>query len=182
MSGFRTRPHPRVCLSIVFTFTVALGFAVAGNARSEEPSAGKGPYAEIETLRREVATLRQRDEENRARLAELEKMLGQVLEARGHDGQTVAPEVDASAALDAALEAAGASLPIPTANVNAALGSNAPPPTGAAGALRLIDTSFVTLVAGGGSSLRNDELSELQRGGHDPNKNGFTLQQAELSL
>ncbi len=37
-------------------------------------------------------------------------------------------------------------------------------------------------VAGGGSSEGNDILSNLQRGHHDPNKNGFTLQSGELFL
>lgn len=52
----------------------------------------------------------------------------------------------------------------------------------APGKLRLIDSSVDILVAGGGSSADNDELGELQGGGHDPNKRGFTLQQAELSF
>jgi hypothetical protein len=41
---------------------------------------------------------------------------------------------------------------------------------------------LITLVAAGGSSVDDDELSLLQGGGHDPDQNGFTLQQAELSL
>ena len=52
----------------------------------------------------------------------------------------------------------------------------------APGKLRLIDSSVDVLVAAGGSSADNDELGELQGGGHDPNKRGFTLQQAELSF
>ena len=35
-------------------------------------------------------------------------------------------------------------------------------------------------MAAGGSSADNDALGNLERGGHDPNKNGFSLQQAEL--
>lgn len=38
------------------------------------------------------------------------------------------------------------------------------------------------LIAAGGSSVANDALKGLQFGAHDPNRNGFTLQQAELSL
>lgn len=49
-------------------------------------------------------------------------------------------------------------------------------------ALRLIDTSVNIVVAAGGSSEDNDVIEELQGGGHDPKRNGFTLQQAELSL
>ena len=48
--------------------------------------------------------------------------------------------------------------------------------------LRLIDTSMDVIIAGGGSSADGEELEALQGGGHDPKRNGFTLQQAELSL
>lgn len=51
-----------------------------------------------------------------------------------------------------------------------------------AGALRLIDTSVDVLVAGGFSSEDNSVLENLQSGGHDPKRNGFTLQQAEVSF
>lgn len=45
-----------------------------------------------------------------------------------------------------------------------------------------LDISLSVLLSGGGSSADNDELSTVQAGGHDPNKNGFTLQNVELSL
>jgi len=38
------------------------------------------------------------------------------------------------------------------------------------------------LFAAGGSNANNDELEGLQAGGHDPNRNGFTVQNVELSL
>lgn len=38
------------------------------------------------------------------------------------------------------------------------------------------------LFAFGGSSENNDELGGLQVGGHDPNRNGFTVQNVELTL
>ncbi|HMP74982.1 MAG TPA: hypothetical protein PKE12_01680 [Kiritimatiellia bacterium] len=50
------------------------------------------------------------------------------------------------------------------------------------GGLRLIDTSVNVIVAGGASSEDNHVLEELQGGGHDPKRNGFTLQQAEVSF
>lgn len=53
---------------------------------------------------------------------------------------------------------------------------------GGAGTLRLIDTSVDVLVTAGASSEDNATLEELQAGGHDPKRNGFTLQQAELSF
>jgi len=38
------------------------------------------------------------------------------------------------------------------------------------------------LFATGGSSVDNSELANLQAGGHDPSKNGFTVQNVELSI
>lgn len=48
--------------------------------------------------------------------------------------------------------------------------------------LRLIDISADVLFYAGGSSKRDEALSTLQGGAHDPNKRGFTLGQAELSF
>ena len=47
---------------------------------------------------------------------------------------------------------------------------------------RLVDISADLLVAAGGSSENDDDIQNLQAGAHDPNRNGFTLQQLELSL
>ena len=52
----------------------------------------------------------------------------------------------------------------------------------APGALRLIDSSVDVLLAAGGSSEDNAGIEQLQGGGHDPKRRGFTLQQAELSF
>lgn len=48
--------------------------------------------------------------------------------------------------------------------------------------LRLIDVSLDVLVAAGASTARQEKLENLQGGGHDPKRRGFTLQQAELTL
>lgn len=48
--------------------------------------------------------------------------------------------------------------------------------------LRLIDISLDALFAAGSSTARDEELSRLQAGGHDPRKRGFTVQNVELSL
>lgn len=47
--------------------------------------------------------------------------------------------------------------------------------------LRLIDLSLDSLLAAGASNQRDDELQNLQGGGHDPRKRGFTVQNVELS-
>lgn len=48
--------------------------------------------------------------------------------------------------------------------------------------MRLIDVSVDALIAAGSSTVDGEELEGLQGGGHDPNRKGFTLQQAELSF
>lgn len=55
-------------------------------------------------------------------------------------------------------------------------------PATPSGNVRLSDTSVDVLVAAGTSSEDSDVVEELQGGGHDPKRRGFTLQQAELSL
>jgi hypothetical protein len=46
----------------------------------------------------------------------------------------------------------------------------------------LIDISMDVLTAAGTSTERDGEIENLQGGGHDPKRRGFTLQQAELSV
>lgn len=50
------------------------------------------------------------------------------------------------------------------------------------GRLRLIDMSLDALFAAGGSTESDSSLQNLQGGGHDPRKRGFTVQNMELSL
>jgi hypothetical protein len=47
---------------------------------------------------------------------------------------------------------------------------------------KLIDVSLDALFAVGASSLRDEPLQNIQGGGHDPRKNGFTVQNVEVSL
>ncbi len=47
---------------------------------------------------------------------------------------------------------------------------------------RLIDVSLDVLLNGGAASEPDTVTQGLQQGGHDPNKRGFTLAQAEISL
>jgi len=46
----------------------------------------------------------------------------------------------------------------------------------------LMQIGLSGLFSAGGSSVDNDNLENLQAGGHDPNKNGFTIQNVELSI
>lgn len=45
-----------------------------------------------------------------------------------------------------------------------------------------LKTGLSGLFAAGGSSVDNDALAGLQAGAHDPNQNGFTIQNVELSI
>lgn len=47
---------------------------------------------------------------------------------------------------------------------------------------RLLDLSANVLTAVGGSTVDGDDLESLDAGAHDPNRNGFTLQQAEITV
>jgi hypothetical protein len=53
---------------------------------------------------------------------------------------------------------------------------------GSLGPFRLYDLSFDLLSAVGTSTERDESLQNLQAGGHDPRKRGFTLQNAEMAL
>ncbi len=55
-------------------------------------------------------------------------------------------------------------------------------PRSEAGPIRLIDLSLDILMCAGGSTATDAEIGELQGGGHDPQRRGFTFQGAELSL
>ena len=50
------------------------------------------------------------------------------------------------------------------------------------GKLRLIELSMDALFAAGGSTEDDESLQNIQGGGHDPRKRGFTVQNVELSL
>ncbi len=46
----------------------------------------------------------------------------------------------------------------------------------------LLEIGLSSLLAVGASSVDNDALTHLQAGGHDPNQNGFTVQNVELMI
>lgn len=165
----------RVATAIAATILISLSFP--------NPALSDPRDQELESLKREVEALKKRDEEYRRSLNEMNERLERALSTASEqpvaDGETVSPRE----ALDAALEAT--KTPEETAQDAAAYGTpntdvwnRRVGPTN----LRLIDISADILFAGGGSTADDDELEELDGGAHDPNKNGFTLQGAELSL
>lgn len=180
------------------TFLLLLNIGFGGPALAADPA------SEVEALRSEVEQLRRRDEENRARMAEMENLLRRVLAnqeaAAGAASAPSAANVLAPPAATAAAQPAPPKAAAPASSGDAldqALASSAPAvarpaegrndlwsrPLGGGGAVaRLIDISLITLGAAGGSTATDSEIGDLQGGAHDPNQNGFTLQQAELSL
>lgn len=57
-----------------------------------------------------------------------------------------------------------------------------PPPADAVPGFRMMDISLDLLTAVGTSTVRDQALGELRAGGHEPNRRGFSVQQAELAL
>lgn len=126
--------------------------------------------AEVDELRQEIERLRRRDEESRKKLEELERKV----DATSRDaGDTAKPAADPQAALDAALGEGPEATSAKSDWLSARAGS---------ATLRLVDISFDVLTAAGTSTEPTDEIQNLQGGGHDPNRRGFTLQQGEFSL
>ncbi|MBI5849739.1 MAG: hypothetical protein HZB39_01665 [Planctomycetes bacterium] len=82
---------------------------------------------------------------------------------------------------DDALDRALAELPKAAGN-SAVVTPTAQRDLGSVGPFTLQKLSFDLLFAAGASTERDDALGNLQGGGHDPRKRGFTLQNTELSL
>jgi hypothetical protein len=149
----------------------------------------QAPNPEIEALRKEIEEMRRREAEHQKQLEELQRRL------EGLQAQPVPakPSEAPVSPLDRALQQLGAPQPPSQAPVQPQPAqpqpAQPPPPQPALLArqvgratLRLIDISGDLLAAAGGSTANDDTLEVLQGGDHDPNRNGFTLQQMELSL
>ena len=113
---------------------------------------GAEPIPEVESLREELKAVRRSEQETNEKLRALERKL------------------DALTA-DRDAKAASNTQALPTAAVS-----------GGSSKLRLLDVSLNGLFAAGWSDADGESLSELQGGGHDPKRRGFTVQNVELSL
>jgi len=126
---------------------------------------------EFESLRREVAELRQRSADQQRLIEQLQLQVQSIL------AREIKPGPPADDALDRALADQGQLLP-----------AEAPPGSAAeSGALpgvaqKLLEISLDGQAAAGGSTVPDETLATLQGGGHDPRRRGFTFQQAEVSL
>lgn len=157
---------------------------------------------EIELLRREIQTLRERDTARAREIDELRRELQSIRSAM--DAPTSAPAAATPAASNdpaqvvgdrkkdstppapaSALDRAVGELPVePSLSIPAVAGTTPGIVSRRVGSanLRLIDIGMNVLWAAGGSTVPDPEIEGLEQGAHDPRQRGFTLQQAELSL
>ncbi len=157
----------------------------AQSAPAEQPAAVADVIKELE---RRLSDLERQNAEQRRRIEDLESELRAVQTERegqrgpGAESVTGPPGAPSPLeALDVAVSEIGseeAAKPNAEQAPGGALWSSSLGPA----RLRLIDVSADLLVAAGGSSESDRELQVRQGGDHDPRKNGFTLQQVELSL
>ncbi|MEW6271600.1 MAG: hypothetical protein AB1689_20140 [Thermodesulfobacteriota bacterium] len=75
-----------------------------------------------------------------------------------------------------------ASAPLDVAGATSVPGTLLSQPLPGQATLRLLEPSLDLMVAAGWSTANDAELETLQGGAHDPDRRGFTLQQAELGL
>lgn len=146
---------------------------------------------DLESMRREIADLRRRDGERQREVEALKLEVQHLRSAARAPAPAAPPSPSASAsALDRAVGALEGSGGAPTSPAGAL--ATAPPASQPSTALaarrigsaeiKLLDLSFDTLLAAGGSTVPDGEIEELEAGAHDPKRRGFTLQQAELSF
>jgi hypothetical protein len=124
--------------------------------------------SELGVLKRQVATLMRNDTEKTRKIEELQRQITGM--------QAAAKPLPAETALDRALSQLGEAK-VPGGTVAAPQATS----KGSPGA-KLIDVSLDVLYQTGGSTATEEQLPDLQGGGHDPKKRGFTLPQAELSF
>lgn len=127
--------------------------------------------AELDALKKQVEELRRREVETQKQLEELQRQI-EVLQSQP---RVEKPAEAPPSALDRAVQELAPAPPPPRqpALLSRQVGG---------ATLRLIDISADLLVAAGGSTVNDDVLEVLQGGGHDPRRNGFTLQNLELSF
>lgn len=147
--------------------------------------------ADLESMRREIEDLRRRDGERQREVEALKTEVQRLRSAARAPEPATSPSPAASAsALDRAVGALSGSGAASEGSGGAlAIAPTAATPARALAArrigsaeIKLLDISFDTLLAAGGSTVPDGEIEELEAGAHDPKRRGFTLQQAELSF
>lgn len=130
--------------------------------------------AELEAFKQQVEELRRQEGARQQQMEELQRKIEQ-LQAQPPAAK---PSKPPASALDKAIQELESSPAQPQQPTQPSLLAQR---VGGA-TFRLIDISADLLVAVGGSSENDNDIQNLQAGAHDPNRNGFTLQQLELSL
>ena len=171
---------------VIGTLLTAVAVALASPARGHADD-----RADIEAMRREIQELRRRDEQKQREIDALKQQV-----QRLHGTKAASAKPAPADALDQAVQDV-AKPSAPAAPLDRAVGAlaSAPSTTEPAASstalfsrrvgkaeIKLIDVSFDSLLAAGTSTATDSQISELEGGGHDPQRRGFTLQQAELSF
>ncbi len=155
----------------------------------DRPLAAADTDSDVGEVKAMLRVLREQNEKQQRQIEDLERRLDKAETANRTSSQstatttarTAAPAISAADALDAALaEIDSDQAPSPTAGRS--LGPAIVARRVGGNNVRLINLSFDILTAAGTSTERGTALTDLQGGGHDPNRRGFTLQQGEFSL
>ena len=158
-------------LRVIRRSTLGVFLLVAAGLFTAPAALAQSQRQEIELLKQQLEEMRRRDSETKRQLEELQRRL---------DALQAQPAAPAQPPADK-LEQAVQELPKPQTQPTTPAPALASQRLGGT-TVRLIDVSLDVLAAGGGSTIGDEGLQALQGGGHDPRKNGFTLQNVELSL
>jgi hypothetical protein len=168
------------------TYTCSFAVVALGIALDPMPARGQTIdelKRELLEMRNEMRSMKETLERQDATIKRLEAREPRTSKPSVAASKPAAPPSDPARALDEAVARTEPTPPGDTGAPGATAGAPALASRPAQGAnLRLIDVSFDTLVVAGASTADDDEIRNLQAGGHDPARRGFTLQQAELSL
>lgn len=152
--------------AIAIAIALSTGALTATAADAESAS-------DIEALKREIDELKAQQRRYQQRIDALSEKVDAL------SGTAPAPPAATAQGSDAAASALDKALA--DVEASATPSAAAAPAEKSAPDLRLIDLSMNILTAVGGSTEHGDSLEELEAGAHDPDRNGFTFQQAELS-
>jgi len=167
----------RRVLPAVFMSLVLLPCLAVTAVRAEDSTAVEVLKKQVQSLQHTVEqlqhTIHTMQKETVARDEQLQQKVQQVETAQKQ--QTAAPQAQSESPLDQALRESGSEerRPVSTDLWSRQIGG---------ANLRLLDLSLDSLFAGGASTEREETLQDLEGGGHDPRKRGFTVQNVELSL
>ena len=134
---------------------------------------------ELDLLKRQVDELQRQEIERQRQIEALQRQIEQLQAQPAPDKK---PDEPPASALDKAIEALPATPAQPPSPTRPATTPSRLSQRVGGATFRLIDISADLLVAAGVSSENDEAIQNLQAGAHDPNRNGFTLQQLELSL